>query len=313
LQVAVIFAMIMPGQTWCNFGMPTCERRQRAFFVVCFAHASCCNDCYVFGYRPATAAQDPKLRKPSYQERISRSQFNRKKVKAFRANTQAEAIAEQPSRSKASGADQTYEAADRDRTGAAASDVQSSTSSLPAVSEQEVQSQEMNGSPHPDYFADKDEHKTEQQDAGKLSSSDVGLDPTLTEGAFNSFTWTSVSAVEQEAEPNGHAALSPADVLPGRFDGASGHDTHRQSMLQELDRTGADADSSCGASGASISKPVKLGLSKHAVRHGELQQMTLVNELRPLCKQYRLPVAGTKQSVIQRIVEHERTMTSESA
>ncbi len=261
------------------------------------------------------AAQDPKLRKPSYQERISRSQFNRKKVKAFRANTQVEAIAEQPSGSKASGADQTHEAADRDRTGAAAyADVQSSTSSLPAVSEQEVQSQEMNGPPQPSHFADKDEHKAEPQDAGELSSSDVGLNTTLTEGGFNSFPWTSASAAEQEAEPNGHAALSPADVLPGRSDGASEHDTHRQSMLQELDQTGADADSSySGASGASISKPFKLGLSKHMDRHGELQQMTLVNELRPLCKQYKLPVAGTKQSVIHRIVEHERTLTSESA
>ncbi len=261
------------------------------------------------------AAQDPKLRKPSYQERISRSQFNRKKVKAFRANTQPEAIAEQPSGSEAFGADQTHEAADRDKTGATASaDVQLSINSLPIVSEQEVQSQEMNAPPQPGHFADKDEHKAEPQDAGELSSSDVGLDPTLTEGAFKSFPWTSASAAEQEAEPNGHAALSPAAVLPGQFDGTSEHDTHRQSLLQELDQTGADADSSCSdASGSSISKPFKLGLPKRMDRHGELQQMTLVNELRPLCKQYKLPVAGTKQSVIYRIVEHEKTLSPESA
>ena len=54
-------------------------------------------------------------------------------------------------------------------------------------------------------------------------------------------------------------------------------------MLQELDQTGADAGSSCAASGASISKPVKLGLSKHTDRHGELLEMTLVSGLRPLC------------------------------
>ncbi|KAL0022739.1 hypothetical protein WJX77_009701 [Trebouxia sp. C0004] len=265
--------------------------------------------------RPAMAAQDPKLRKPPYQERISRSQFNRKKVKAFRANTQAEAIAEQPSGSKASGADQTHEAADRDKTGAAASaDVQASTSSLPAVPEQEVQSQEVDGPPQSNHFADETEYKAEPQDGGELSSSDVGLDPTLTERPFNSFPWMSASAAEQEAEPNGHAALSPAGVFPGRFDGASEHDTHRQSMLQELDQIGAGADSSySGASRSSTSKPLKLGLPNHMDRHGELQQMTLVNELRPLCKQYNLPVAGTKQSVIHRIVQHERTLSSESA
>jgi len=277
--------------------------------------ACACIYCCVFGYRPAAAAQDPKLRKPSYQERISRSQFNRRKVKAFRANTQAEAVAEQPSGSKASGADQTHEAAVRDKTDAATSaDVQASTSSLPAVSEQDVQSQEMNDPPQPGHSADKDEHKAEPQDAGELSSSDVGLHLTLTEGAFRSFPRTSASAAEQGAELNGHAALSPADVLPGQFDGTSEHDTHRQSMLQEVDQAGADADSSWSdASGSSISKPVKLGLPTRMDRHVELQQMTLVNELRPLCKQYKLPVTGTKQSVINRIVEHEKTLSSESA
>lgn len=54
-------------------------------------------------------------------------------------------------------------------------------------------------------------------------------------------------------------------------------------MLQELDQTGADVGSSCAASGASISKPVKLGLSKHTDRHDELLETTLVNGLRPLC------------------------------
>ncbi|KAL0053862.1 hypothetical protein WJX82_000155 [Trebouxia sp. C0006] len=142
--------------------------------------------------RPAASAQDPKLRKPSYQERISRSQFNRRK--------------------------------------------------------------EMNDPPQPGHSADKDEHKAEPQDAGELSSSDVGLDTTLTEGAFRS-----------------------------------------------------------DASGSSISKPFSLGLPKRMDRHGELQQMTLVNELRPLCKQYKLPVAGTKQSVIYRIVEHEKTLSPDSA
>ena len=283
--------------------------------MVGLVHAFSCNDCCVFGYRPAASAQDPKLRKPSYQERISRSQFNRRKVKAFRANTQAEAVAEQPSGSKASSADQTHEAAIRDKTDAATSaDVQASTSSLPAVSEQDVQSQEMNDPPQPGHSADKDEHKAEPQDAGELSSSDVGLDTTLTEGAFRSFPQTSASAAEQGAELNGHAALSPADVLPGQFDGTSEHDTHRQSILQELDQTGAEADSSCSdASGSSISKPFSLGLPKRMDRHGELQQMTLVNELRPLCKQYKLPVAGTKQSVIYRIVEHEKTLSPDSA
>lgn len=261
------------------------------------------------------AAQDPKLRKPSSQDRISRSQFNRKKVKAFRANTQHEAIAEQPSGSNSFGAGQSHEAADRDNTGAAASAaVQSSISRLPAVSEQEVQSQEMHAPPQPGYFADNNEHKAEPQDAGELSSPDAGLDPTLTEGTFKSLPWMSASAGEQEAEPNGHAALSPPDVLPRQFDGTLERDTHRQSMPQELDQTGADADSSCSdASGSSNSKPFKLGLSKRMDRHGELQQMTLVNELRPLCKQYKLPVAGTKQSVIYRIVEHEKTLSSESA
>ncbi|KAA6419711.1 MAG: hypothetical protein FRX49_10435 [Trebouxia sp. A1-2] len=265
--------------------------------------------------RPATAAQVLTLRKPSYQERISRSQFNRKKVKAFRASTQAEAIAEQPSGSKASGSDQTQEAADPDKIGATAcADEQFSITSLPAVSEQEVQSQQMNGPPQPSHVADKVEHKAEPQGAGEVSSSDVGLDPTLTEGAYNSFPCMSASDAEQEAEPSGHAALSSADLLPGQVDGASEHETHRQSMRQELDQTGADASSICGdASGSSISKPFRLGLPDRMDRHGELQQMTLVNELRPLCRQYKLPVAGTKQTVIYRIVEHEKTLSSESA
>ncbi len=259
------------------------------------------------------AAQDPKLRKPSYQERISRSQFNRRKVKAFRENTQAEAIAEQPSGSKASGADQIHEAANADKTGATESaNVQASTCSWLALSEQEVKSQEVNAPPQLSGVADQDKHKAEVQH-GELSSSDAGLDPTLTEGAYNSFPWGSASAGEQEAGPSEHAALSPADILPGQSDGASQHDIRKQSMLQEFDQ-GAGADSlRSDASGSSISKPFKWGLPTRMDRLGELQQLTLVNELRPLCKQYKLPVAGTKQSVIYRIVEHEKTLSSESA
>ncbi len=235
-------------------------------------------------------------------------------MKAFRANTQAEAIGEKPSGSQASRADQTREAANRDKTGAAESaHVQASTSSRPAVSEQEVQSQGMNVPSQLSRFADQGKQQAELQD-GELSSSDVGLDPTLTGRAYNSFPCTSASAAEQEAEPSGPAALSPADVLPGQFAGASEHDIHRQSMLQEVEQAGAEADSSWSdASGSSISKPFNLGLPTRMDRHGELQQMTLVNELRPLCKQYKLPVAGTKQNVIYRIVEHEKTLSSESA
>ena len=42
-----------------------------------------------------------------------------------------------------------------------------------------------------------------------------------------------------------------------------------------------------------------------AARQGQLKQLRLVAELRPLCRQYGLPVAGVKQDVVSRILEYE--------
>ena len=41
-------------------------------------------------------------------------------------------------------------------------------------------------------------------------------------------------------------------------------------------------------------------------RTAQLKQMKSVSELRPLCRQYGLPVVGTKSEVIQRILDHEK-------
>ena len=59
------------------------------------------------------------------------------------------------------------------------------------------------------------------------------------------------------------------------------------------------------ASGTAAQSAASPGPAR-ADRIDQLKEMTLIQQLRPLCKQYGLPVGGVKHSVISRILKHER-------
>lgn len=237
--------------------------------------------------RAAEAAQAFTRGKPDRDPK-QRSQFSLQKVKNFRAKILAGAIASaaaQPDETF----DQMHEATSNDGAPAMmAAAVQPSSSSSAESgqnSKQELASQAPSFSTLP---AELQQASESTSTAGRPSDHGIGA--------------------HQDA-----GSSAAAVALPSANSAADAAEQQEQSvhcLQQEVDDTagGLSVADVGSMSEPHASEAVSPGAASN--RQAQLQQMRLVAELRPLCKQYGLPLAGIKQEVVSRIVEHERAMES---
>ena len=265
--------------------------------------------------RVAEDAQDTDLHKP--QRLYNRSKpFDLKTVQAFRASTQSESVCRQPNRSVPSSSNHISEIRySNDVSAAARADIASLSRSLPAhlMPQEATLSQGLVPSSS-SASADRFETGSAREEADVPSIPDVLPAEVKLESSVyaEAVLAASVVTAEHGSEAAGSTTLSPVDTLSGNSDMASEQRVQVEcTYLEESDQVVGDAElSGSEPVRALIGPPAGQGVSRQANRIAQLQQMRLVADLRPLCKQYGLSTSGIKQIVIERITQYETRMAS---